>query len=119
MSSLRRTCVAASIGTAFMLLASCSNASGPGDRVLTLQVASTKVPCTGMFPTQCLQIRSGPGEPWGLTYGGIEGFTYEPGYEYTLRVSRRTIANPPADGSSVVYRLVAVLSRQLVTPPSP
>lgn len=102
-----------------MLLASCCNPSGPGDRVLTLQVASTKVPCTGMFPTECLQIRSGPEESWGALYEGIKGFTYEPGYEYTLRVSRQTIDNPPADGSSIVYRLVAVLFRQLVTPPSP
>jgi hypothetical protein len=114
MFHFRQSGVAAFVGAAFTLLTSCSNPSGPGDRVLTLQVASTKVPCTGMFPTQCLQIRSGPEEPWGIFYGGIEGFTFEAGNEYTLRVSLHAIADPPADGSSIVYRLLAVLSRQRV-----
>jgi hypothetical protein len=116
MFHFRQTRVAACVGAAFMLLTSCNSPSSPDDRVLTLQVASTKVACTGMFPTQCLQIRSGPEEPWGNFYGGIEGFSFEAGYEYILRVSLHTIANPPADGSSIVYRLVAVLSRQRVEP---
>lgn len=48
---------------------------------------------------------------WRALYGGIEGFEFEPGYEYRLRVKTEQVANPPADGSSVRYTLLAEVSK--------
>lgn len=42
----------------------------------------------------------------------INGFTYEPGYYYTLKVKKVIPANPPADGSSRNYILIEVLKKE-------
>lgn len=95
-------------------IAACSSGTAPQERILTFEVAATRVPCTGEGPMMCLQVRE-PGESaWRFFYDPIEGFTHEAGYRYTLRVARRSIANPPADGSSAAYRLVEMLARVAV-----
>jgi hypothetical protein len=43
-------------------------------------------------------------------YSGIEGFTFQWGHPVTLRVQVEQVANPPADGSSLRYTLVEVVS---------
>ena len=47
---------------------------------------------------------------WGSMDEGIEGFTYEWGKVYTLKVRKSTIKNPPMDGSSARYKLIKVIS---------
>jgi hypothetical protein len=96
---------------AFVLLSGCAGPTGPKEDVLVLEVAPTRVPCFGPFPRDCLQVRERPDAQWQRFYQEIEGFTHEPGYQYTLRVAVRAVPNPPADGSSVAYRLLAILSR--------
>lgn len=54
------------------------------------------------------------GDAWGNWqpfYDSIDGFVHEPGFMYDLLVAKRTIRNPPADGSSIAYRLIRILSR--------
>jgi hypothetical protein len=87
------------------------------ERVLTLEVAAARVPCVGLGPRECLQVRERADAPWQLFYDSIEGFAYEPGYLYVLRVSRRPVPNPPADGSSLAYRLIVLVSKTAVSPP--
>jgi heat shock protein HslJ len=58
-----------------------------------------------------MQVREDPNGEWQLFYNPIEGFTFEPGFTYELRVNVATIANPPADGSSLKYTLVEVVSQ--------
>ncbi len=91
--------------------AACGSATAPGARVRTYEVAAAKAPCTGSFPTECLQVRVPPATAWQLFHDPIDGFAYEPGYRYVLRVAERDVRNPPADGSSVAYRLVRVVSK--------
>ena len=79
---------------------------------MTLEVDAHRVACTGEARTQCLRVRVLPDTSWRLFYDRIEGFTYEQGYRWRLEVERRRVPNPPADGSSVAYRLVRVISRQ-------
>jgi len=102
------------------ITAGCGSATGPdaiaselraGERATTLYVAPAKVACTGMYPTQCLQVRESATAPWQYFYDSIEGFSWEPGYTYTLAVAIREIPNPPADGSSRAYRLLRVVAK--------
>jgi heat shock protein HslJ len=79
--------------------------------VKTLYVASEPVPCQGIGPQLCLQVKEAPDEAYSLFYDSIEGFVYEPGYDYELLVTVSDIENPPADASSLRYTLVEVLSQ--------
>ena len=42
----------------------------------------------------------------------IEGFTFEPGYFYTVKVKKTILANPPADSGNVRYKLIEVLKKE-------
>lgn len=79
--------------------------------MLVIEVAPQLAPCTGVAPMQCLQVRYDTTGPWTLFYSPIEGFTFEAGYQWRLEVERRTVANPPADGSRYAWRLRRVLGR--------
>ena len=83
----------------------------------TFFIASERVPCTGVAPMQCLQVREASDRPWQYFYSEIEGFTHEPGYAYELRVREEKVADPPADGSSLRWQLLEVVSK--VRTPSP
>lgn len=74
-------------------------------------VDKAKVDCEGEGPQTCLRIRSAESEPWTLFYSRIEGFTFEEGHAYKLRVEVTSVANPPAGGSSERYRLLEVVSK--------
>jgi hypothetical protein len=52
----------------------------------------------------------------GDLFDPIEGFEFEWGYQTELRILTRHIEHPPADGSSLEYYLVDVLSRTAVKP---
>jgi len=76
-----------------------------------VQVAAQRAPCTGVVPGLCLQIRTQPGAAWQLHYGEIEGFDWQVGVEYVIRVRELPVANPPADGSSLRWVLQEILER--------
>ncbi|HAC64347.1 MAG TPA: hypothetical protein DCF68_12600 [Cyanothece sp. UBA12306] len=57
----------------------------------TLYVGPKTVDCTGVAPQQCLQIQEKPDDQWRLFYESIEGFNYEPGYLYELKVSKKKL----------------------------
>ena len=93
-------------------------ASSPGttagnevDRVM-MEIAPQRVPCVGEARTRCLRVRVLPDTTWRLFYDRIEGFTFEEGYRWRLEVDRRHVPDPPADGSSLAYRLVRIVSRE-------
>ncbi|RMZ60234.1 DUF4377 domain-containing protein [Chryseobacterium nematophagum] len=77
----------------------------------TLIVAPQTAGCVGVVPMQCLQVKETQNANWTNFYSNIQGFNYVPGYEYVLRVKVQHIANPPADGSSIAYTLVKVVSK--------
>ena len=60
----------------------------------------------------CMRVKEGADSAWSLFYSQIEGFDYEEGYEYVLQVEKEKIENPPADGSSIRYKLVKVVSKK-------
>lgn len=79
------------------------------DRIV--QIAGQRAPCTGVAEGLCLQYRDQPGSPWQFLYGEIEGFEWQVGVEYVLRIREYTVPNPPADGSSRRWMLLEVLDR--------
>ena len=100
---------------------------GPGERMF-FEVAAQTLPCNHpLIPDkQCVQVREikfdeqglRAGEPgeWQPLFQDIEGFTHTPGTRNVVRVNRYTVANPPADGSSVAYVLDMVVESEVVKP---
>ena len=97
---------------------------GPGERVF-LEVAAQRVPCHHpMMPDyRCLHVREigyddnglkqSSGE-WQFRCQDIEGYAHEPGIRNVLRLKRYTVADPPADGSSIAYVLDMVVESEVV-----
>lgn len=56
-------------------------------------------------------VRKGENATWETTAARIEGFTFERGYQTTLRVRIEPIANPPADAPDKRYTMEEQLSR--------
>lgn len=66
--------------------------------------------CTGVGPMECMQVSyTEDGEPQ-LFYSAIDGFTFVEGTSYVIDVQVTEVASPPADGSSLSYTLVDVVS---------
>ena len=61
---------------------------------------------------KCLRVRSSESEEWRLLYGSIEGFEHQAGNVYELRVTKRSVKNPPADAASSKLVLVEVVSKK-------
>lgn len=94
--------------------ATCRSPASPAAQILTLEVAPNTVTCTGEVERQCLLVRENPTAEWTRFYDTISGFTYQEGYRYRIRVERRRVENPPADGSAYTYRLVELLDKEPV-----
>ncbi len=72
----------------------------------------------GVGPTLVMRVQEGRdigSGNWTYHYGGIEGFDYEWGYTYDLKVKKEFVKNPPADGSSIRYILEEVALKQMVS----
>lgn len=78
----------------------------------TLYVGPYQVPCTGVAPQMCMLTREDPKDDWTLFYDQIEGFEYEPGYQYELLVQKQEVENPPADASSIRWTLLEIVSKE-------
>ena len=70
----------------------------------------------GEHPIECMQVMTEdePGRWQNLHFSEVEGFTYERGHEYELRVKRTILANPPQDASNRTYELVRILADKKV-----
>ncbi|GAA5082670.1 hypothetical protein GCM10023210_00280 [Chryseobacterium ginsengisoli] len=95
-----------------LVLAQCTaTTSASSENEKTFIVGPETADCTGVAPMKCLQVKENSSGEWTNFYSNIEGFTYEPGYEYVLKVKTEKIENPPADGSSIKYTLVKQVSK--------
>lgn len=89
---------------------------GDDSKVVRYWVNSAKVDCEGVGPQTCYQIQRGDtlrDDEWKLFYDEIEGFEFEPGNLFHLRVEEKKLdpANIGADASSVKYTMVELISR--------
>lgn len=74
-------------------------------------VASEKRTGYGVGPQACFLIKYKPEEKWQYFYSEIQGFHYEPGYEYQLLLQRTERKSPPQDASKYVYTLKKIISK--------
>lgn len=101
------------------VFASCSN-DNDDNRNKTSTVKMYVSAETGMYMpwgatdwVECLLVKEeGQTDYENLGMQEISGFSYEKGCEYTLLVRKATLANPPADGRSVVYELEEILEKK-------
>ena len=76
-----------------------------------ITVASATADCMGVGPQKCLLVKHQGADGWEFWYSGIEGFEYQPGYEYVLKIRKEKVTNPAADRSGIKYVLVEVVSK--------
>lgn len=81
-------------------------------------IGPKKVECMGVGPMECYQVKEDPNGEWQLFYDQIEGFKWEPGYTYELRVAVHPVENPPTDASSLRYVLIETVDK-IETPAAP
>ena len=77
------------------------------DKEIRLIVNHYQQTATGMGSRLVYLTQSGStigSTNWANEYNEIIGFNYEPGYVYDLAITVKTIANPPADGSSAEHK---------------
>jgi heat shock protein HslJ len=55
----------------------------------TVYISPETVDCIGLVPQQCLQMKEKIEDQWTLFYQSIEGFNYEPGYLYQMRIAQK------------------------------
>lgn len=87
------------------------------DTSYVLWVNSLKKDCVGVGPQKCMETQKGNAlnsNNWSFFYQSIDGFAFEEGYIYKLKVreEKLTTDNVPTDGSSLKYTLVEVLEKQ-------
>ena len=96
-------------------VASCT--SDDDVEIVTLKVNHYKQSGNALMPNQFLLVQEEAaidGDDWYFFYSGIEGFDYELGYVYTLKVEKEIIGNPMADGGSINYKLIEEIGKEKV-----
>ena len=88
--------------------------SEPKTETVIMMVNSNRVPCVGVAPQECLEVKYLSGErkseDWENFYSDIEGFEYVPGNIYTIEVELIHLdpSTIPAGASSIDYKLIEV-----------
>ena len=80
----------------------------PDGMMLEVTIGPELKDCTGAAPQKCLVV---DGEYF---YSAIDGFDYEPGYTYRIRMERYDRwpdQEPPQDAGRYGYRLIEVLKK--------
>lgn len=84
----------------------------PGAEVMEVSVGPQLESCVGSYPMMCMVVDGD------LFYDDIEGFTFEAGYEYELRIERYDrwpdTDEPPQDAGKYGYRLIEVIQKTSV-----
>lgn len=92
-------------------LAGCQSNTKPTDNIQTIEVAPALVDCVGVGPMKCMEIKREGSSQWELMYNSIDGFNFESGNKYKLKVRVEERKNPPMDASSQKWSLVEIISK--------
>ena len=92
----------------YRLIELLSKTEAGGGMVTEVVVGPKLEDCVGSHPMRCMVVDGS------LFYSEIEGFDYEEGYEYRLRIEEYDPwggEEPPQDASAYNYRLIELLSK--------
>lgn len=92
-------------------LFSCTNDDNEDSQTVNLKVNHYRNTGVGEGHYLTLLIQEGEtigSSEWSRLYSPIEDFNYEPGKIYDLSVEKTKVENPPADGSSIIYKLISI-----------
>lgn len=103
-----------------LILSACSKES---ENDIILRVASQKGTCHVLSNYPCYIVKYPGSDTWERMAEAITKFDYEAGYEYTLKVVKRTRKNPPQDWMDS-YELKKIISKvqkdsENLPPPAP
>ena len=99
----------------FISLFGCKSGSSSNDSVIEFKVEPETSEYYGINPNHPIEsmtaINTKDNDTLKLRLNEIEGFKYEKGYTWLLKVKKEKIENPPADASNIKYTLVKVISK--------
>ena len=85
------------------------------DNLVRMRINHFTQNCVGVAPQPCLLVQQGNQigtDDWSLFYSSIAGFDYESGFTYDLWVEVKKVKNPPADASSLTYKLLEIIAKE-------
>jgi len=100
--------------TLFLVLSACKKEELNASETI-MRVNYYRQSCQGEGVFNCYLTQEGNQvgtNNWNLFYDQIEGFQYEEGFIYTLKVRIDKVENPPADASSRKYILLKLVSKK-------
>ncbi|MCE2527779.1 MAG: DUF4377 domain-containing protein [Actinomycetia bacterium] len=105
---MNTTKVAAAMLVLMVTVGGCALGSS-SSRQARLWIAPELADCVGVGPQKCMLVKESVDAEWEFFYDGIKGFTYTEGVSYILDVEIFEVTDPPADASSLEYRLVRIV----------
>lgn len=99
----------------WVALAGCVSDGGGGPATRQLEIDHYRAPCVGESAQLCLRVRE-VGQDWELLYDRIEGFAWDWGTTSVVTIEVTEVEDPPADASSLAYRLVSLEEARDVAP---
>ena len=85
---------------------------GWDEHIETLIIGPYKVDCVGAFEQECYLEFNEERQRWEFFYEGIQGFDFEPGFIWTLKVSLHEREEGIQDVGRYEYRLVEILDKE-------
>lgn len=83
----------------------------PEMEVTLLFVGPEQIDCVGETAFPCLRVREDGQAAFENFYDPIEGFNWEPGFEYELRASVTRIQDPQASFATLQYVLLEIVTK--------
>ena len=83
-----------------------------GEHIETLIIGPYKVDCVGAFEQECYLEFNEESQEWHFFYEGIQGFDFEPGFIWMLKVSLHEREEGIQDVGRYEYRLVEILDKE-------
>lgn len=85
--------------------------------IVSLWINSQTVDCVGVAPMKCMQVQESDSikqDDWKSFYSKIDGFEFEKGFVYHLKVKKEKLdpKTLPADVSSIKYILIEQISKE-------
>ena len=82
------------------------------ENVEIITIGPYTVTCQGLIEQQCYLEFNEESQEWEFFYESIQGFNFEPGYIYTLKVRLEDRGTEIQDVGRYAYHLVEVLSKE-------